>query len=391
MRRFEGVDFVESDLLLTEEEKLMRDTARKFVEDKVKPIIEEYHRGHKFPIHLVKEMGTLGFLGSNLKGYDFLPGISNVGYGLIMQELERGDSALRSFASVQGALVMYPILTFGSEEQKSKWLPLLASGEKIGCFGLTEPDFGSNPAGMKTTAKKVGSHYILNGSKMWITNGSIADIAVVFAKLEDGNIGGFIVERGMEGFKQVEIKNKFSLRASDTGILYFEDCKVPLENKLPGTKGLKSALMCLTQARYGIGWGVLGPAMECFHIALEYSKERIQFAGKPIASHQLVQEKLVYMLSEITKAQLLSIQVGRLKDEGKAHFSHISLLKKNNVKIAREIAKLSREILGASGIVDDYPVIRHMLNLESVFTYEGTDEIHTLIIGHRITDIPAYY
>ncbi len=391
MKTFEGVDFLKIDSLLTEEEILIRDTARKFVEDRVKPIIEEYHREHKFPIHLVKEMGELGFLGSNLKGYDFLPGITNVGYGLIMQELERGDSSLRSFASVQGALVMYPILSFGSEKQKEKWLPALARGDKIGCFGLTEPDFGSNPGGMKTIARKKGNYYILNGSKMWITNGSIADVAVVFAKLEDGTIGGFLVERGFEGFKQVEIKNKFSLRASDTGILYFDDCKVPAENKLPGVKGLKHALMCLTQARYGIGCGVLGPAMECYHIALEYSKERIQFSNKPIAHHQLIQEKLVYMISEITKAQLLSIQVGMLKDKNKAHYSHISLLKKNNVKISREIAKLSREILGAAGIVDDYPIIRHMMNLESVFTYEGTDEIHTLIIGHHITGIPAYY
>ncbi len=391
MKNFKGVDFLKIDNLLSEEEILIRDTARKFVEDRVKPIIEKYHREHKFPVHLVKEMGELGFLGSNLKGYDFLPGISNVGYGLIMQELERGDSGLRSFASVQGALVMYPIFTFGSEEQKGKWLPLLASGEKIGCFGLTEPDFGSNPGGMKTTAKKVGENYVLNGSKMWITNGSIADVAVVFAKLEDGSIGGFLVEKGSEGFKQVEIKNKFSLRASDTGILYFDECKIPCKNRLPGVTGLKHALMCLNQARYGIGWGVLGPAMECYHVALEYSKERIQFSNKSIASHQLVQEKLVYMVSEITKAQLLAIQVGRLKDRGDVHFSHISLLKKNNVKIAREIAKLAREVLGAAGIVDDYPVIRHMMNLESVFTYEGTDDIHTLIIGHQITGIPAYY
>ena len=388
MSRFPGVDFLELDPLLSEEERLVRDTVREFVEDKVKPIIEECHREARTPLELVPEMGRLNLFGATIAEYG-LPGLNNVAYGLIMQELERGDSGLRSFVSVQSSLVMYPIYTFGSPEQKDRWVPALASGEAIGCFGLTEPDFGSNPGGMRTTARRDGDAWVLNGSKQWITNGTLADVAVVWAKTLDG-VRGFLVEKGTPGYTSSDQHGKFSLRASTTSELGFHDCRIPAANLLPGTTGLKSALMCLNQARYGIAWGGLGAAMECYWTALEYAKQRIQFGGQPIACHQLVQEKLVWMVSEISKGQLLALQLGRLKDRGRLKPHQVSLGKRNNVWVARECAKLAREVLGANGIVDDYPVIRHMLNIESVFTYEGTHDIHALVIGEAITGIPAY-
>ncbi|HEY3128192.1 MAG TPA: acyl-CoA dehydrogenase family protein [Acidobacteriota bacterium] len=386
---FKGYDFMNIDPLFSDEEKLVRKTVRDFVEHRVLPIIEKHNRECTFPIHLVKEMAELGFLGANLQGYG-CAGLNSVAYGLIMQELERGDSGLRSFVSVQGALVMYPIYSFGSEEQKQKWLPRLASGESIGCFGLTEPDFGSNPAGMLTRARKDGKGYVLNGSKAWITSGNIADIAVVWARCDDDKIRGFLLEKGTDGFEAREYKNKFSLRASVTSELTFNDCRLPECALLPQTDGLKSALSCLTQARYGIAWGAVGAALACYHSALQWSLERKQFAGKPIASHQLVQEKLVWMLTELTKAQLLCYQLGRLKDQGKATFAQVSFCKRNNVDIALEVARMARDLLGANGILDDYPVFRHMCNLESVKTYEGTHDIHTLILGQEITGIPAF-
>ena len=388
MSRFPGVDLLELDALLSEEERMVRDTVRAFVDDKVKPIIEECHREARTPLELVPEMGALNLFGASLSEYG-LPGLGGVAYGLIMQELERGDSGLRSFVSVQSSLVMYPIYTFGSQEQKDRWIPALASGEAIGCFGLTEPDFGSNPGGMRTTAKKVGSDWVLNGSKQWITNGTLADVAVVWAKTDEG-IRGFVVEKGTPGYTSSDQHGKFSLRASTTSELGFHDCRIPGDAILPGTTGLKNALMCLNQARYGISWGGVGSAMETFHTALEYAKERVQFNGQPIACHQLVQEKLAWMATEISKGQLLNLQLGRLKDNGRLKPFHISMGKRNNVWLARECAKLAREILGANGIVDDYPVIRHMLNIESVYTYEGTHDIHGLIIGEALTGIPAY-
>ena len=388
MKPFQGVDFFRFDSLLSEEELMVRDEVRRFVENEALPVLNKHHREGTFPLQLVKPMADMGLLGANLSGYG-LPGLGAAAYGLIMQELERGDSGLRSFASVQGALVMYPIHAFGTEEQKQHWLPRLAAGEAIGCFGLTEPDFGSNPGGMTTRAEARGDGYVLNGAKMWITNGDLADVAVVFAKL-DGEVNGFLVERGTPGFAAQEIKGKFSLRASDTASLYFEDCAIPAANRLPGAQGLKTALMCLTQARFGIAWGVVGAAMECYHTALEYARERVQFSGRPIASHQLVQEKLVWMITEITKAQFLALQAARLKERGELKFHHVSMIKRNHVDMALQCARLAREILGAAGIVDDHPVIRHMLNLESVRTYEGTHDIHTLIIGDAITGHPAY-
>ncbi len=388
MSRFPGVDFLDFDSLLDEEERLARDSVRTFVDEKLMPIIEECHRDCRTPLELVPEMGELGLFGATIDDYD-LPGLNNVAYGLLMQELERGDSGLRSFCSVQSALVMYPIYTFGSKEQRDRWIPPMATGEAIGCFGLTEPDFGSNPSGMRTTARRDGDHWVLNGAKQWITNGTLADVAVVWAKTDEG-IRGFLVEKGTPGFTSSDQHGKFSLRASTTSELGFTDCRIPAENMLPNAQGLKGPLNCLNQARYGIAWGGIGSAMECYNTALQYSKERIQFGGKPIASHQMVQEKLVWMLNEITKAQFLTLQLGRLKDQGKAKHFQISLAKRNNVWVARECAKLARDILGANGIVDDYPVIRHMLNIESVFTYEGTHDIHTLIVGAEITGIPAF-
>ncbi|QQR75689.1 MAG: acyl-CoA dehydrogenase family protein [Holophagales bacterium] len=388
MSRFPGVDFIEFDALLTEEQRLVRDTVRAWVEDKVKPIIEECHRDARTPLELVPDMGKLNLFGSTISDYG-LPGLDSVSYGLIMQELERGDSGLRSFASVQSSLVMYPIHAFGSTEQKDRWIPRLATGEAIGCFGLTEPDFGSNPGGMRTTARRDGAEWVLDGSKQWITNGTLADVAVVWAKTAEG-IRGFLVEKGTPGFTASNQHGKFSLRASTTSELGFSNCRIPADAILPHTSGLKNPLMCLNQARYGIAWGGLGAAMECYWTALEYAKQRIQFMGQPIASHQIVQEKLAWMISEITKGQLLALQLAHLKDAGRIKPHHVSLGKRNNVWVARECARLSREILGANGIVDDYPVIRHMLNIESVFTYEGTHDIHGLVIGEAVTGIPAY-
>jgi len=395
--KFQGFDFLHLDTSLTEEELLVRRTAREFVDANIIPIIEECFREGRFPRELVPAMGELGFYGANLEGYG-CAGMSNVEYGLVMQELERGDSGLRSFVSVQSALVMYPIYTFGSDEQKNTWLPALATGERLGCFGLTEPGFGSNPAGMTTRARKSGDEYILNGEKMWITSGTIADVAVVWAKLEgeggegDGadRVRGFLVEKDRPGFSSSDIHGKWSLRASVTSSLSLEDVRVPAANLLPGATSLKSALMCLNQARYGISWGAIGAAMDCYSTALNYAKTRKQFHNQPIASHQLVQEKLVWMASETSKAQLLSLHVGRLKDAGKAGHQHISMAKRNNVWMALECARLARDILGANGVTEDYPIMRHMMNLESVKTYEGTHDIHGLILGQNLTGIGAY-
>ncbi len=388
MKRFPGVDFLELDALLSDEEKLIRETVRDFVDDMVKPIIEECHRDARTPLELVPKMAELGLFGSTIAEYG-LPGLGNVSYGLILQELERGDSGLRSFVSVQSSLVMYPIYAFGSQAQRDRWIPALGSGEAIGCFGLTEPNFGSNPGGMSTTARLDGNEWVLNGSKQWITNGTLADVAVVWARTDDG-IRGFLVEKDTPGFTSSDQHGKFSLRASTTSELGFVNCRIPADNLLPKTTGLKNALMCLNQARYGIAWGGLGAAMECYTTALEYAKERIQWNGQPIASHQLVQDKLVWMVTEITKGQLLAHQLGKLKDANRIKHFHISMGKKNNVWVARECARLAREVLGANGIVDDYPIIRHMLNIESVFTYEGTHDIHTLVVGEKITGIPAF-
>ncbi len=389
--KFQGFDFLRLDAGFSEDELLVRRTARDFVEDNLMPIIEECFREGRFPRELVPMMGELGFFGANLHGYG-CAGMSNVEYGLVMQELERGDSGFRSFVSVQSALVMYPIYTFGSDEQKNAWLPPLATGEKLGCFGLTEPGFGSNPGGMTTTARKSGDEYILNGEKMWITSGNIADVAVIWAKVEDEDnlVRGFLVETDRKGFRADEVHGKWSLRASVTSGLSLQDVHVPSTNLLPGTGGLKSPLMCLNQARYGISWGAIGAAMACYDTALQYAKTRKQFHGQPIASHQLVQEKLVWMASEIAKAQLLSLQVGRLKDAGTVGHEHISMAKRNNVWMALETARMARDLLGANGITEDYPIMRHMMNLESVKTYEGTHDIHALVLGQHLTGIAAY-
>jgi len=388
MAKFKGVDYFNLDDVFDKDDILVRDTVREFVDDNVIPIIEKHNRECTFPRDIVPKMGELGLLGATLPEEYGCAGMNNIAYGLVMQELERGDSGIRSFASVQSALVMYPIFTFGSDAQKKQWLPKLASGEKIGCFGLTEPDFGSNPSGMKTRAERKGDRYILNGTKMWITNGTIADVAVVWAKL-DGVVRGFLVEKGTKGYTAPEMKGKHSLRASITSELVFEDCEIPEENILPESGGLKSPLMCLNQARYGIAWGVLGAAMACYDSALQYAQTRIQF-DKPIGSFQITQEKLVYMVTEITKGQMLCWRLGQMKDAGTLHHTHVSMAKRNNCYHALEIARLSRGILGANGILDEYPVMRHAANLESVMTYEGTHEIHTLIIGQDITGIAAF-
>jgi glutaryl-CoA dehydrogenase len=389
--KFKNVDFIGFDAMLSEDERMVRDTARRFIEDNLIPIIEECNREGRFPRELVKPMGKMGFFGANLHGYG-CAGMSNVEYGLVTQEMERGDSGIRSFVSVQSALVMYPIYTFGSDEQKDEWLPAMARGEKLGCFGLTEPDFGSNPGGMRTRARRDGADYILNGEKMWITSGSIADVAVIWAKVadEDDRVRGFLVPTKTPGFRAFDVHGKWSLRASVTSGLSLQDVRLPASALLPASGGLKSPLMCLNQARYGIGWGALGAAMSCYDTALQYALMRKQFRDQPIASHQLVQEKLAWMITEITKGQLLSLQVGRLKDAGKVGHEHISMAKRNNVAIALECARMARDVLGANGISDDYPVMRHMMNLESVKTYEGTQDIHTLIIGQAITGIAAY-
>jgi len=387
MRPFKAIDYYQIDGLLTEEERLIRDTIRSFVSEQVLPRIEKHYREGTFPTELIPALAELGTLGSSLQGYG-CAGLGPVAYGLIMQELERGDSGLRSFVSVQGGLVMYPIHAFGSEEQKEKWLPAMARGEKIGCFGLTEPDFGSNPSGMLTRAVKKGDRFVLNGTKAWITNGTIADVAVVWAKL-DGEIQGFLVEKGTPGFSARNHEGKFSLRASVTSELSLQDCAIPLANRLPKSDGLKSALSCLNQARYGIAWGVIGSALAVFDEALEYSKTRIVF-GKPIAGFQLQQRKLVWMATEITKGQLLCLQLGRMKEAGKSTPQQVSMAKMNNCYVARECAKLGREILGANGVTDEYQVGRHLCNIESVYTYEGTHDIHTLIVGQDLTGIAAF-
>jgi glutaryl-CoA dehydrogenase len=389
--KFKGVDFIEFDTLLTDDERLVRDNTRKFIEDNLIPIIEQCNRDGRFPKELIKPMGELGFFGANLKGYGCAE-MDNVEYGLMTQELERGDSGVRSFVSVQSGLVMYPIYAFGSEEQKDKWLPAMAKGEKLGCFGLTEPDAGSNPSAMRTRAKKDGNDYLISGEKMWITSGSIADVAVIWAKVDDegGKIRGFLVETDRPGFVAKDVHGKWSLRASVTSSLSMQDVRVPAENLLPKSGGLKSPLMCLNQARYGIAWGAIGAAMACYDCALQYAQFRKQFHDTPIAGHQMVQEKLVWMINEITKAQLLALQVGRLKDQGKVGHQHISMAKRNNVWMALECARMARDILGANGIADEYPVFRHMMNLESVKTYEGTHDVHTLIIGQQITGIDAF-
>ena len=387
--QFQHPDFYNLDDLFTEEEKLVRQTVRDFVNNEVLPIIEHSAREGVFPMHLVKKMAEIGLFGITLPTEYGGAGLSGTCYGLAMQELERGDSGIRSFASVQSSLVMYPIYTYGSEEQRRKWLPKLAAGEAIGCFGLTEPDAGSNPAGMTTNAKRLdGGGFLLNGAKMWITNGTLADVAVVWAKL-DGVVRGFLVEKGMKGFTAPEMKGKHSLRASVTSELVFQDVELPEENILPNVQGLKGPLGCLTQARFGISWGVVGAAMACYDSSLNYAKSRIQF-GKPIAGFQITQDKLVYMLNEITKAQLLCWRLGQLKDSGALRPQHVSLAKRNNCEIALTIARMSREIHGANGILDEYPVMRHAANLESVKTYEGTHEMHTLILGQDITGIPAF-
>src|SRR5580698_9515032 len=374
--KFQGVDFIAFDSLLSEDALLIRANTRAFIDDKLIPIVEQCNRDGRFPRELVRPMGELGFYGATLQSYG-CAGMNNVEYGLLMQELERGDSGIRSFISVQSALVMYPIDAFGSEEQKSLWLPKMATGEKLGCFGLTEPDFGSNPGGMRTRARKDGDGYILNGEKMWITSGSIADVAVIWAKVEEPGVSsdnwrirGFLVEADRPGFSANDIHGKWSLRASVTSGLSMQDVRIPATNLLPKSDGLKSPLMCLNQARYGISWGVIGAAMACYDTALQYAKQRKQFHGQPIASHQLIQEKLVWMITEITKAQLLSLHVGRLKDAGTVGHQHISMAKRNNVWMALETARSFRYILGANGITEHSPIMRHMMNLESVKAYQ---------------------
>jgi glutaryl-CoA dehydrogenase len=387
---FEGLDVLGIGALLTDEERLVQSEVRKYVESEITPIVAACFEEGRFPTELIPSLAELGVLGANLPEEYGCAGMNNVAYGLVMQELEAGDSGIRSFASVQGALCMYPIFQFGSEEQKRKWLPQMAAGKVIGCFGLTEPNFGSNPSGMLTRAKRVSDGWVLNGSKAWITNGSMAHIAVVWAKTdEDDEIRGFIVERGTQGFSTRETHHKLSLRASDTSELFFEDCLIPEENILPGSKALKSPLMCLTQARYGIAWGAVGAAMSCFDVALKYSKERIQF-GRPLAGFQLTQKKLAEMATEISKAQLLCLHLGRMKDGGKIKPVHVSMGKMNNVSMALQCARTARGILGANGIMGEYPIMRHMCNLESVYTYEGTHEVHTLIIGQHLTGESAF-
>ncbi|MEC8617623.1 MAG: acyl-CoA dehydrogenase family protein [Bacteroidota bacterium] len=387
--QFQSHDYYLMDELLSDEHKLIRETARAWVKKEVSPIIEEHYENATFPKHIIKGLAEIGGFGPYIPIEYGGAGLDQVAYGIIMQELERCDSGLRSTSSVQSSLVMYPIWKFGSEEQSKKYLPKLASGEMIGCFGLTEPDFGSNPGGMITNFKDVGDHYILNGAKMWISNAPFADIAVVWAKDENDRIKGLIVERGMEGFETPEMHGKHSLRASATGELIFNNVKVPKENLLPNKDGLGAPLMCLDSARYGIAWGAIGAAMDCYDSALRYSKERIQF-GKPIASFQLVQKKLAEMITEITKAQLLTFRLGQLRDEGRATSAQISMAKRNNVEMAVKIAREARQIHGAMGIMNEYSVMRHMANLESVLTYEGTHDIHLLITGMDVTGIPAF-
>jgi glutaryl-CoA dehydrogenase len=388
MRDYSDFDLYQIDSLLTDDERMVRDSVRRWVRERVLPKIEDWAWDCHFPTELVPEMADLGLLGAPYDEYD-LPGLNSIAYGLINQELEAGDSGLRSFVSVQTSLVMFPILQWGSEEQKQRWIPALGNGTAIGCFGLTEPDFGSNPGGMRTRAVRDGDSWVLNGAKAWITNGSIADVAVVWARTDDG-VRGFLVERGTEGFETVEHKGKYSLRVSVTSQLALSDCRIPAENLLPGTTGLKNALMCLNQARYGIAWGALGSAMATFSAALEYASTRIQFSGRPIAAHQITQVKLAEMYSEIVKGQLVALQLGRMKDAGSLRHEAVSLAKRNNVAVARDCAKTAREIHGANGIVNEYPIMRHLMNIETVYTYEGTHDIHTLVLGNYLTGIPAF-
>jgi glutaryl-CoA dehydrogenase len=387
--RFEAHDYYLMDDLLTDEHKLIRDSARAWVKKEVSPIIEDYYERAAFPSQIIPGLASIGGFGPYIPEQYGGAGLDQISYGLIMQELERCDSGLRSTSSVQSSLVMYPIWKYGNEEQRMKYLPKLASGEWIGCFGLTEPDHGSNPGGMITNIKDMGDHYLLNGAKMWISNAPFAQIAVVWAKNEQGRIKGLIVERGMEGFETPEMHGKLSLRASTTGELIFNNVKVPKENLLPNKDGLGAPLMCLDSARYGIAWGAIGAAMDCYDSALRYAKERIQF-GKPIASFQLIQKKLAEMITEITKAQLLTYRLGQLRNEGRATAAQISMAKRNNVNMALEIAREARQIHGAMGITNEYSIMRHMANLESVVTYEGTHDIHLLITGADITGIPAF-
>jgi glutaryl-CoA dehydrogenase len=387
MQKFSGFDFYGIDDLLTEEELMVRDLVRSWVEEKILPIIEGHCTAGTFPMELVSEIGEMGLLGANLHGYE-CAGMSNNAYGLICQELERGDSGIRSFVSVQGSLAMFPIWKYGTEEQKQKYLPGMALGKLIGCFGLTEPDFGSNPGGMITRAVDDGDSYVLNGAKMWITNAPIADVAIVWAKL-DGIIRGFIVEKDDAGFSAPVMHGKHSLKASITGEMVFQDCRIPKDRILPEVTGLRGPFSCLNNARFGIAWGVLGSAMACMHSSIEYSKSRVQFK-KPIAGYQLVQNKLAWMLREVTKGQMLAWRAGKLKDEGKLIPEQISLAKMNNVDMALQIARMSRDIHGANGILNEYPIMRHMANLESVYTYEGTHDIHNLILGRHLTGIQAF-
>jgi len=384
----ERLDLLQLDTTLDDDERRVRDAVRTWVDRRVMPHIESWAWDCRFPRELVPEMAHIGLLGAPYAEYD-LPGLSAVAYGLINQELERADSGLRSFVSVQTSLVMYPILTWGSPAQRDRWIPELGAGRAIGCFGLTEPDFGSNPGGMRTRAVRDGNGWVLNGEKAWITNGTIADVAVVWARTDDG-VRGFLVERGADGFSTVDHHGKYSLRASVTSQLVFTDCRIPADAVLPGTDGLRCALGCLNQARYGIAWGVLGSAEATFDAALDYARERIQFGGRPIASHQLVQDKLVWMYNEIVKGRLLALQLGRLKDAGTMRHEAVSLAKRNNVWVARECARLAREIHGAAGIVNEHPIMRHLMNMETVVTYEGTHDIHTLVLGAYLTGIPAF-
>ena len=387
--KYIGPDFYNISDLLEEEELLIQKTAHEFVQNEFMPVVNHHYEKGTFPTEIASQLGELGFMGSSLPEESGGAGVSNVAYGLILHELERGDSGLRSFASVQGALVMYPIYSYGSNQQKQKWLPGLGSGKLIGCFGLTEANFGSNPGGMVTKAVRNGDDWILNGSKMWITNGSIADVAVIWAKDEEQIIHGFLVEKEMDGFSSSDIHGKLSLRASVTSELSLLNVRVPDSARLPKVEGLKGPLSCLTQARYGIAWGMLGAAVDCYETALNYAKERKQFS-KPIAGYQLTQAKLAEMLTQITMAQLTVYRLGRLKDEGRMNYNQVSLAKRNHCRMARDIARTAREILGANGVTDDYSPIRHMANIESVFTYEGTHEMHTLILGEEVTGMAAY-
>ncbi len=386
---FEAPDYYNLDDLFSEEHKLVRDAARQWVKRDISPIIEEFAQKAEFPKQIIGGLAEIGAFGPYIPEQYGGAGLDQISYGLIMQEIERGDSGVRSTASVQSSLVMYPIYAYGSEEQRQKYLPKLASGEWMGCFGLTEPNHGSNPGGMETKFKDMGDHYLLNGAKLWISNSPFADVAVVWAKNEEGRIHGLIVERGMEGFSTPETHNKWSLRASATGELIFDNVKVPKENLLPGKSGLGAPLGCLDSARYGIAWGAIGAAMDCYDTALRYAKERIQF-GKPIAAFQLQQKKLAEMITEITKAQLLAFRLGQLKNEGRATTAQISMAKRNNVEMAIKIAREARQMLGGMGITGEYSIMRHMMNLESVITYEGTHDIHLLITGADITGIPAF-